>query len=58
MTKAQLIKKIAYLEFVNDQLETELTYVDGLLKSIGFPEGLVSVKSVAHEILEEGPLES
>ena len=58
MTKAQLIKKIAYLEFVQDQLSTELTYMDDLLKSIGFPEGLVSLKTVAHETLEQGPLDS
>jgi hypothetical protein len=52
MKKAQLEKKIAYLEFVHDQLETELTYVDTLLKSVGFPRGLASAKEVALELLE------
>lgn len=45
-------KRIAYLEFVNDQLMTELKYVDKLLRSIGFPEGLETVKKAAKEIQE------
>ncbi|WP_068467088.1 hypothetical protein [Candidatus Protochlamydia phocaeensis] len=61
MNKAQLQKKIAYLEFVHDQLETELTYVDTLLKSVGFPQGLASAKEVALELLQDAeskPLEN
>lgn len=54
MTKEKLEKKIAYLEFVHDQLETELHYVDKLLKSVGFPRGIVSAKEVAIELLENG----
>jgi hypothetical protein len=53
MNKAQLQQKIARLEFVYDQLETELMYVDNLLKSVGFPRGLASAKEVALELLEE-----
>jgi hypothetical protein len=53
MTKAQLQKKIARLEFVFDQLEAELYYVDNLLRSVGFPRGLASAKEVAQELLEE-----
>lgn len=52
MTKKQLEKKIAYLEFVHDQLESELSYVNELLKSVGFPRGLDSAKAVALELLE------
>lgn len=52
MTKKQLNKKIAYLEFVHDQLESELIYVNELLKSVGFPRGLDSAKAVALELLE------
>ncbi len=51
-TKKQLEKKMAYLEFVQDQLETELTYINQLLKSVGFPQGLDSAKMVALELLE------
>lgn len=52
MTKKQLEKKMAYLEFVHDQLESELSYVNELLKSVGFPRGLDSAKAVALELLE------
>lgn len=51
-SKAQLQKKVAYLEFVNDQLTTELRYVDTLLRSIGFPEGLETVKLAARELMD------
>lgn len=57
MTKAQLYKKIAYLEFVQDQLETEITELDSLLRSVGFPQGLSSVKEVAQELLANGDIE-
>lgn len=52
MNKTQLAKKIAKLETIHDQLETELLYIDGLLRSVGFPEGLASAKEVALELLE------
>lgn len=55
MTKKQLEKKIAYLEFVHDQLETELMDVNELLKSVGFPRGLDSAKEVALELLSTDP---
>ncbi|CUI17610.1 hypothetical protein PNK_2006 [Candidatus Protochlamydia naegleriophila] len=58
MNKAQLEKKIAYLEFVHDQLEMELIYVDDLLKSVGFPQGLASAKEVALELLQNGGMEA
>lgn len=54
MTKSQLLKKIAYLESVNDQLSTEVTYVDHLMRLIGFSEGLVTVKATAQEIIDKG----
>lgn len=53
MNKAQLEKKINKLEFFQDQLEAEIQYVDSLLKSVGFPQGLVSAKEVALELLNE-----
>lgn len=54
MTKAQLLKRIAYLESVNDQLSTEVAYVDHLMRLIGFSEGLITVKATAQEILDNG----
>ena len=53
MKKNQLIKKIAQLETINDQLFAELNYLDELVRQIGFEEGLTSLKSAALEILEE-----
>lgn len=50
MTKAELIKKIAILESVNDQLYTELVDVDRLMRLVGFDGGLETVKQTAEEI--------
>lgn len=52
MKKTDLATKVARLESIHDQLEAELAYVDELLKSIGFPEGVKSVKEVAVELIE------
>lgn len=54
MTKAQLLQKIARLESINDQLVTEVSYVDNLMKMLGFSEGLKSVKNTAQEIIDNG----
>ena len=54
MNKKDLEKRIAYLEFENDQLQAEINYIDNLLKTIGFPDGLCSLKRVAEEIITEG----
>lgn len=53
MTKDELLKKISELESVNDQLQTELRYLDYLLKEIGFIEGLKTLKFAAKEMIEE-----
>ena len=52
MNKTQLAQRIARLESMHDQLESEIVYVDQLLKSVGFPQGLASAKEVALELLE------
>ena len=54
MTKAQLERKIAQLESINDQLATELSYIDDLMRQIGFSNGLSTVKATALEIQENG----
>lgn len=53
MEKSNEQQKIAYLEFANDQLVSEIHYVDRLLKIIGFPDGLETIKSAAQEVIEE-----
>ncbi len=54
MTKLQLLKKIAVLESVNDQLSAEVTYIDHLLRLVGFSNGLVTAKLTAEEIVAKG----
>lgn len=54
MTKAQLMKKIAILESINDQLSTEVSYVDHLMRMVGFAGGLETIKVTAQEILARG----
>lgn len=43
----ELNQEIARLESVNDQLLTELKYVDQLMRQVGFTEGLATVKATA-----------
>jgi hypothetical protein len=48
-----LRQQMAYLEFVNDQLVSELAYIDQLLKIAGFANGIQTLKQSAQEVLEE-----
>ncbi len=45
-----LIEKIAHLESVNDLLLKELGDVDHLMRLVGFPGGLTTVKATAKEL--------
>lgn len=54
LSKGQLLKKLAYLESVNDQLYTEVSYIDHLMQSVGFNEGLKTVKQAAEDIINNG----
>jgi hypothetical protein len=54
MELRELEKKLAYLEFVNDQLMSEIRYVDELLRLVGFTNGLETVKAAAREMVDEG----
>lgn len=53
MNTKQLLRKLAYLEFINDQLTAELRYIDEVMRAIGFSDGLNTVKSAAEELLEQ-----
>lgn len=57
MTNVELERKIALLESVNDQLTSELQYVDQLMRQLGFAEGLLTIKSTAQEILAQSDVE-
>jgi hypothetical protein len=48
-----LKRRISELESINDQLIAELRYLDGLLKEVGFEEGLITLKSAALELLDQ-----
>ncbi len=52
MTKKELERQIAGLESINDQLISELAYVDKLMRDVGFSHGLDTVKATAEEIYE------
>ena len=49
-TKKTLERKLAKLESINDQLMTEIDYVDHLMKLIGFAGGLQTLKETATEL--------
>lgn len=53
MDKEGLLKRISELESMNDQLLTELRYLDQLLKEVGFEEGLKTLKFAAQELIEQ-----
>ena len=52
MTNKELLNKIAKLESANDQIAAELAYLEQLTKSLGFVEGLKTLKAAALELLE------
>ncbi len=50
--KRELQARKAQLESMHDHLLTELTYVDNLLRLVGFSGGLATVKATAREMAE------
>ena len=52
-SKSQLIMKIAQLESINDQLFTELTVLNNLLRTVGFENGIATAKEAAAELLDQ-----
>jgi hypothetical protein len=48
-----LQRKIAKLESLYDQLQSEMNYLDSLLKEVGFEEGLKTLKEAALELKEK-----
>ncbi len=53
MAKDDLQKKISELESLNDQLQSEIRYLDDLLKEVGFEEGLKTLKEAAQEMIDQ-----
>lgn len=52
MDDKEMRRKIAYLEFVNDQLISEMEDIDEMMRSIGFADGLETVKETAWNLYE------
>ena len=57
MDDQEMRKKIAYLEFVNDQLISEMEEIDEMMRFIGFSDGLDTVKETAWHLFEQGERE-
>lgn len=49
----QIEQEIAWLESVNDHLQTDLDFIDTILKKSGFPEGIDSIKTAALEMIDD-----
>lgn len=52
MKNKTLLKKIAKLESINDQITAELNFLEHLAKALGFAEGLKTLKAAAIEMIE------
>jgi len=52
-TEQALSTEVARLESLNDQVMTELTYINGLLLAVGFSKGIESLKESAEDMLED-----
>ena len=50
--REKLFRKISELESINDQLASELRFLDNLLRKVGFEDGLVTLKNAAEELIE------
>lgn len=53
MDRKSLMQKIAYLEFAEEKMIMELTYVDNLLRIIGFQDGIETMKIAALELIDQ-----
>ena len=53
MSTNPLNRKVAKLESLCDQLQSEMNYIDKLLVEVGFEEGLKTLKAAAIELLEK-----
>jgi exonuclease VII small subunit len=49
----KLQKKIAKLESINDQLQTEYLFLDKILKELGFEKGIQTLKEAAIELIDK-----
>jgi len=53
MDQKNLLKKIAKLESLCDQLQSEMNYLDQLLVEVGFEGGIKTLKAAILEIIKK-----
>ncbi len=53
MKTNELLARIAKLESLCDQLQSEMSYIDRLLRDVGFEDGLATLKEAALELLDK-----
>ncbi len=53
MEEEKLQRKIAKLESLCDQLQSEMNYLNQLLIEVGFEEGLKTLKAAAIELIDK-----
>ena len=53
MTNEQMQKRICELESLNDQLLSEIRFLDQLLRQVGFEDGLKTLKYAAQELIDQ-----
>lgn len=51
MDNKALTQRLAYLEFMHDQLQKEVSDLNTLLKKVGFPQGILSAIEVAESLI-------
>ncbi|MBM3197842.1 MAG: hypothetical protein FJZ58_01125 [Chlamydiae bacterium] len=55
--KEKLRTTISELESLNDQLISELRFLDELLRKVGFSEGLKTLKNAAEDLIRQDRLD-
>ncbi len=53
MCDNKLAKKLAKVEFLYDQLLSDVDDLNRLLEQLGFPKGIISLREAAQELLQE-----
>lgn len=57
MKKSELQRKLACLETINDFLITDRERINDLMKTVGFANGLETLKKTAEEMIAKGYVE-
>lgn len=52
MINKELQNRLARLESFNDHLQSELDYLDKLMRALGFSKGLETIKATAREMIK------